>query len=145
MTEPLSNKIDIAEPGSLNSRKIETILVVDDEWQLVDSACILLHSLGYFTIKSYIPSQAIEILKSGWEADLVFCDMVLSSNNNGLLLVREIIDFILDQKILFTSAYIDIHVETSLSPAMQKLIQTSLANPYHKCDLATAISQAFND
>ena len=54
-----------------------TILVCDDEREIVEAISIYLEGEGFRTIKAYDGREAIEILETGEKVDLIIMDVMM--------------------------------------------------------------------
>ncbi len=82
-----------------------TILVVEDEPLLRDSASRLLESLGYRVLAAADGPNALEILSKGEKIDVLFSDVVLPGGMTGEMLANQVKERHPKVKILLTSAY----------------------------------------
>ncbi len=82
-----------------------TILVVEDEPLLRDSASQLLESLGYRVLAVADGANALEILSKGEKIDVLFSDVVLPGGMTGEMLAKQVKQRHPKVKILLTSAY----------------------------------------
>ena len=83
----------------------ERILVVDDNEALLDVTSAMLTASGYRVLCARNSVEAIRILESGQEIDLLFSDVVMPSGMNGVELAREARRLSKGTKILLTSGY----------------------------------------
>jgi PAS domain S-box-containing protein len=83
----------------------ETILVVDDERELVAIAQETLGELGYTTIGAYSADDALEILAVNRSIDLVFSDVVMQGSMEGFELAVAISSRYPNIKVLLTSGF----------------------------------------
>jgi PAS domain S-box-containing protein len=114
----------------------ESILVVDDEADLLQLADQYLANLGYQTRLAETAAQALEILAGDGEFDMLFSDVVMPGGMNGYELAQQAIQQKPGLKVLLTSGF------TSKSIANNGLARFSahlLNKPYRKEDLAQRI------
>jgi len=90
---------------SIQSGGDETILVLDDEEMLAQTACSYLGALGYKTIKSSDAREAFHILETNSEIDLLFSDVIMPGELNGYQLAVEAHAAFPSLKILLTSGF----------------------------------------
>jgi hemerythrin-like metal-binding protein len=110
----------------------ETVLVVDDELDLVEVAKHSLESLGYRVITAMNGGQALLQLAAHEEIDLLFTDIVMPGGINGHQLVQQAMRTRPELRTLMTSGYAqDAIVSPSSSPA-----QMILHKPYSQEELA---------
>ena len=83
----------------------ERILVVDDNEDLLEATSEMLITFGYRVLRARNGAEAIQILESGQEIELLFSDVVMPNGMNGVELAREARRLSKDIKILLTSGY----------------------------------------
>jgi signal transduction histidine kinase len=86
-------------PGS------ERILVVEDNEELLEVTTAMLTTFGYRVLCARNGAEAIQMLESGQEFELLFSDVVMPNGMNGVELAREARRLSKDIKILLTSGY----------------------------------------
>lgn len=127
--------------GSATLYGFEKVLVVEDDAHVRQHARKVLRGLGYHVITAGNGRDALEILRSISDINLLFTDVILPDGMNG----RELVDIALDMrpelKILYTSGYtenIDIHFEGSggTAPFLQK--------PYRRADVALKVREVLS-
>lgn len=125
--EELSKPLDEIPKGQ------ETILVVDDELDLLDMAEHYLVALGYHVLKAHSAAQALELLSKDIQIDLLFSDVIMPGGVNGYQLAEEASQLKPGLKILLTSGYAaDAKPENSNGIFAAELLQ----KPYRKYELA---------
>jgi CheY-like chemotaxis protein len=82
-----------------------TILVVEDNRDVKNVAVSLLEQLGYKTIAVESASEALDVLASGQTVNLVFTDVALPGQLDGLALARKVIDRYRTIPIVLTTGY----------------------------------------
>ncbi|HFD87989.1 MAG TPA: response regulator, partial [Gammaproteobacteria bacterium] len=116
-----------------------TILVVDDEPDLLKLAIGYLQSLGYQTLEAGNAAQALEVLRNHAEIELLFTDVVMPGGVDGYQLAQKAVAIRPDIKILLTSGHAGKVLTTdSLVQFSTKL----LLKPYTKLQLAKRIAAA---
>jgi PAS domain S-box-containing protein len=131
----------VAEPEQVQSVEggHETLLVVEDDPAVRSSVTVQLDSLGYKTIMAHNAEQALRLIDSGAEFDLLFTDVIMSGAMNGRRLAEEAVKRRRPLRVLFTSGYTEnaiVH-HGRLDPDV-----LLLAKPYRKADLARMIRLA---
>jgi signal transduction histidine kinase/CheY-like chemotaxis protein len=110
----------------------ERILVVEDNEDLLEATSAMLTTFGYQVLCARNGEEAIEILKSGQEFEVLFSDVVMPNGMNGVELAREARLLNKDLRVLLTSGYagdvLERHRATDEFPIIQK--------PYRLPDLA---------
>ncbi len=141
---PVSDKInrDIKPP-----RGTETILVVDDEPSLVESAQEHLRELGYIVLTAHNGASALTLLHNRDDIDLMFSDVVMPGAINGISLASQCAEIRPNTRILLTSGYAEnqeppAHYDTSGNETA--LLENLLRKPYNFKQLAISIRQCLD-
>jgi len=117
----------------------ETILVVEDDHLVRTFVVGQIQSLGYATLAAVNAAEALVVIDSPTEIDLLFTDMIMPGSMNG----RQLADIALQRrsslKILFTSGYSN---EAIIHHGHLDAGVLLLAKPYRKSDLARMIRAA---
>jgi CheY-like chemotaxis protein len=117
----------------------ETILVVEDDNLVRTFVVGQIESLGYATLAAVNAIEAMGIIDSSQQIDLMFTDMIMPGSMNG----RQLADAALQRraalKILFTSGYSN---EAIIHHGHLDAGVLLLAKPYRKSDLARMIRAA---
>ena len=116
---------------------IETILVVDDEVQLVEVAAIYLGELGYRILQATGTKQAMAILQGSEKIDLLLSDIIMPGNMDGFDLSDAALRLRPEIKILLVSGYTP--EDSGLSKEAKYLADRRLAKPYSKTELAQSV------
>jgi signal transduction histidine kinase len=82
----------------------ETVLVVEDDREVLDVVLASLHSLGYRTHVAQSGADALAILRTA-NVDLLFTDLVMPGGMSGVELARAAREGRPDLKVLMTSGY----------------------------------------
>ncbi len=114
----------------------ETILIVDDEQELVTIAKYMLDELGYKTICCHSADEALNILKKNKEINLLFSDVVMPGPLNGFDLADNAIQIYPKLKILLTTGFTDKMQDPKIT---QKWGEKIIAKPYRKSELVNRI------
>lgn len=114
----------------------ETILIVDDEIGLRELAQVILSGLGYRTLLASNGEEAMDIVRSTPDIDLVFTDLVMPGSINGLQLAHSIMDEYPNTKILMASGFTGQIMDSETAAQWSESI---LAKPYSESGLANAI------
>jgi PAS domain S-box-containing protein len=124
----------------------ETVLVVDDEKDVLDVTVEHLTDLGYSTIAAENAGSALKILAGRRKIDLLFSDVVMPGGMSGYDLAREAVKKRPKVKVLLTSGATT-RIGGSATRDDQdagKLAAGLLAKPYLKPDLARRVRQALD-
>ena len=115
----------------------ETVLVVEDNPEVQEVAGLLLDQLGYRVLHADSAAAALELLGSGERIDLVFTDVVMPGEIDGLDLARRLKEMYPDIAVLLTSGYAKAwHTLEAGMPIVRK--------PYQLQTLARAIREALD-
>ncbi len=112
----------------------QTILVVEDNGDVRDVALSLLEQLGYRTIAVDSAPAALDILASGQDVSLLFSDVVLPGQTDGLALARAVKERYPHIPIVLTTGYTKVLDTDSDFPVLRK--------PYQMSALGRVIHQA---
>ena len=112
--------------------------MVDDEPAILEYAAEVLEECGYSVLKTADGANALVLLRSNRQIDLLFTDMVMPGGMNG----RDLAEAALEQrpglKVLFTSGYAENAV---LHQARLERGVQLIRKPYRRRDLATKLRQ----
>lgn len=117
----------------------EHILVVDDDEQVLEAALSQLKSLGYRVTGASNGAEALEMLASIRDVDLLFTDVSMPGGMGGQEVAEKARQLRPDLKVLFASGYFGhalVH-SGSLVESAQVLVK-----PYRKRDLAQKVREA---
>lgn len=124
----------------------ETILVVDDEDDLVSAAVSFLGSLGYRTVTAGGGRQALEALQRDTSIDLLFSDVVMPGGMDGYQLAIEAMKLRPDLRVLLTSGFTPKREELANGTRRlaSDLSKSLLHKPYNMAELAIAVRQTID-
>ncbi|MEJ2529131.1 MAG: ATP-binding protein, partial [Gammaproteobacteria bacterium] len=133
---PRSDKNSCSEQPGINPEIVqqggyETILVVDDEPELALIAENTLSKYGYSVLNASTASEAIKILDSHPEVDLLFSDVVMPGGMDGFALARYAKQKYPKIKTLLASGFTHKTNEQQYGEAGQSLLR----KPYRKTEL----------
>jgi len=117
----------------------ETLLVVEDDPFVRNHAISSLEALGYRVLVASNGRDALAILSSGAEIDLLFTDVVMPGGLSGWQLADEARRTRPNLPVLFTSGYPLDSFSTEPQPGGQTLL---LSKPYRQADLASRVREA---
>ena len=129
---------EFARPSSVEGGR-ETILVVEDDHLVRTFVVGQIQSLGYATLAAVNAAEALVVIDSATEIDLLFTDMIMPGSMNGRQLADKALQRRSSLKILFTSGYSD---EAIIHHGHLDAGVLLLAKPYRKSDLARMIRAA---
>jgi PAS domain S-box-containing protein len=125
----------IAEEEAPRGR--ETVLLVEDNPEVQEVAGMLLEQLGYRLLQVEAAAEALQLLASGEAVDLVFTDVVMPGELDGLALARRIKENYPDIPVLLTTGYArSANILESGFPILRK--------PYQLSALARAVREALD-
>ncbi|MBV9815178.1 MAG: response regulator [Alphaproteobacteria bacterium] len=99
---PVSDRRNIEEDSPGGN---ETILLVEDNPDVQEVAAMLLQQLGYRVLHVQSPNAALQLLASGETVDLVFTDIMMPGEVDGMALARQVKEEYPDIAVLLTSGY----------------------------------------
>jgi signal transduction histidine kinase/CheY-like chemotaxis protein len=106
----------------------EHILVVEDDPTVLALTLDMVSGLGYRATSATNAAEALEVIHSGVEIDLLFSDVVMPGGVSGVSLARTARDLRPDLKVLLTSGFVGegAVVETAEFPLLDKPYETTL-------------------
>ncbi len=115
---------------------LATLLIVDDEEDLLSLAKLSLESLNYDVLTASSGSEALKVLRNHPEVSLMFSDVVMPGGMNGVELAKQALELRPDLKLLLTSGYSgEVTLEKEHSPQIGEILQ----KPYSQSELARRI------
>jgi PAS domain S-box-containing protein len=114
----------------------QTILVVEDNIDVRKAAVSLLEQLGYRTTEVDTAAAALDVLASGKEVNLVFSDVVLPGQTDGLALARMLVERYPGIPVVLTTGYAKVFDSNPEFPVLRK--------PYQISALGRVIHDALN-
>jgi CheY-like chemotaxis protein len=119
----------------------ELILVVEDNADILEVTSAMLTTFGYRVLCARNGAEAIQLLESGQEFELLFSDVVMPNGMNGVELAREARRLRKGIKILLTSGYagdvLERHQAVDEFPIIDK--------PYRLADLARRLRSILHE
>ena len=129
-----SREGDLAQP--VVRRGSESILVVEDESDVLEIAVTFFRSLGYRTITAASAEEALQRLRSDAEIAALFSDIVLGTGMNGVELAQEARRLRPNLLVLLTSGYERDALESGAGGADDYVV---LQKPYRREELSAAM------
>jgi len=122
-------------------RGTETILVVEDERDVRETAVMMLESLGYKVLVAENGPAALKILEGPAAVELLFTDMVMPGGMTGLELAAKVRSLRPGLKVLYTSGY----AESAVRDNEQALRDAEwVAKPYVRQRLAERVRKVLD-
>jgi PAS domain S-box-containing protein len=135
-TEPESVALDAAGPAPQGGN--EHILVVEDDDAVRDSVCALLGQLGYRVRSAGDAQTALDMLRQGVPADLVFTDVVMPGALRAPDMVRAALALRPGLAVLYASG----HTRGAVLHGIDGAEPLLLNKPYRRQQLALFVRQA---
>jgi signal transduction histidine kinase/ActR/RegA family two-component response regulator len=119
----------------------ETVLVVDDDESVLETAKETVADLGYRVLSAHNGREALQILKSSENVDLLFSDIVMPGGINGVQLATEARRFRPSLKVLLTSGYTAVALRDKHGLPKDFPV---LGKPYRRDQLAANLREIIN-
>ena len=123
-----------AAPAAADGR----VLVVDDDINVREVSVAMLSALGYVTVEAGDAEQALSILAKRSDIDMVFSDVIMPGELNGLDLARLIREQFPNVAVVLASGYTAQLQGDKGAPTDVEVLR----KPYSRTALATALTQA---
>ena len=117
----------------------ETVLVVEDNAEVLELAVTTISDLGYRVLTASDGPTALDVVRSEEPIDLLFSDVVMPGGINGFELINRARDIRDGLKALVTSGYANVHRPGANRPDVPLLLK-----PYRRSDLAHCIRMALD-
>ncbi len=120
----------------------ESILIVDDEVDLLQLANQHLNNLGYRTRTAENAAQALKILAEDDRINLLFSDVVMPGGTNGYELAQQATAHNPELKVLLTSGFTSKTIDRDI---LARFSANLLSKPYRKAEMAQRIRQVLDE
>jgi signal transduction histidine kinase len=117
----------------------ETVLVVEDNAEVLELAVNTIGELGYHVLTAVNGPAALDIVRSDQPIDLLFSDILMPGGMNGFELISKARAIRRGLKALLTSGYANVHRPGTDRPDVPLLLK-----PYRRIDLAQCIRMALD-
>jgi signal transduction histidine kinase len=117
----------------------ETVLVVEDNPEVLELAVTAISDLGYTVLKAADGPSAMTIIRREERIDLLFSDVVMPGGMNGFDLISKARRVRSGLKAVVTSGYANVHRPGTDRPDVPVLLK-----PYRRGDLAQCIRHALD-
>jgi PAS domain S-box-containing protein len=125
---------DVTKP--LNSKLGGTVLVVDDEEDLIEVALAYLAEMGFAALEAKDGASALEMIAQHREIDLMVTDIVMPGGMNGVELVQKALALRPDLKIIYSSGF---PAEALAEKSMPLVDGPLLHKPYQRAEFAAIV------
>jgi PAS domain S-box-containing protein len=132
----LPHPVPLDTPKPLNTEFGCAVLVVDDEEDLLEIATSYLAEMGFTSFQAGDGASAIEILKHHAEIDLLFTDIVMPGEMNGVELVQKARVLRPNLKIIYSSGF---PAEALAERSMSLVDGPLLHKPYQRNEFTAMI------
>lgn len=113
------------DDGHYRAADRQAVLVVEDNADVRSVAVSLLEELGYRTMEAETAAQALDVLASGADIRLVFSDVVLPGQTDGLALGRAVASKYPHIPVVLTTGYTKVFDNEPEFPVLRKPYQIS--------------------
>ncbi|MEA3125381.1 MAG: hypothetical protein QOD67_2400 [Caballeronia sp.] len=93
------------ERSATADERVDTVLIVEDEPDVLDAAAQLFRSIGYEVVTTTNGVDAMAILKRRSDIDILFTDVVMPKGMTGIQLARQAREFRADLKVILASGF----------------------------------------
>ncbi len=132
----------VAVTETRQTARDKMVLLVEDNPHLRKLTAARLKELGYGVREAAHGDVAAALLQEDPDGiDVVFTDLVMPGELDGLALARHIVATYPDKRILLTSGY----AEDILTRQNEEIVHQVLRKPYRQSDLAKALAALFDD
>jgi PAS domain S-box-containing protein len=123
-------------PRSLHANLAGTVLVVDDELDILEVAAAYLTEMGLTVIQARDGAEALKMIGEHSEIDLIVTDIVMAGGMNGEDLVRKVRVSQPDLKVIYSSGF---PAEVLAKRTMQLVEGPLLRKPYQRADFSAIV------
>jgi CheY-like chemotaxis protein len=116
-----------------------TVLVVDDEVDLLEVALVYLAEMGFTAYEAVDGASALEVLAQRPEIDLMVTDIVMPGGMNGVELVQKALVLRPGLKIIYSSGF---PAEALAEKSMPLVDGPLLRKPYQRAEFVTMVHHA---
>jgi len=127
---------DVQQP--LAAKLVGTVLVVDDEEDLLEVALTYLAEMGITCYEAKDGASALEMIARHSEIDLMVTDIVMPGGMNGVELVQRALEICPGLKIIYSSGF---PAEALAERSMPLVDGPLLHKPYQRAEFAAIIQR----
>jgi PAS domain S-box-containing protein len=132
----LTQPLPAGTPMALNTKQRGTVLVVDDEVDLLDVALAYLAEMGFIGYAAVDGACALEMMAQHSEIDLMMTDIIMPGGMNGVELVQRARALRPGLKVIYSSGF---PAEALAEKSMQMADEPLLRKPYQRAEFAAII------
>ncbi|MBO6555228.1 MAG: PAS domain-containing protein [Pseudomonadales bacterium] len=121
----------------------EYILIVDDEEMVANVAAGILSELGYETRVATNTEDALTLVSSDDQIDLIFSDVVMPDDRNGFEFAKAV-NKIRPMKVLLTSGFSKFRGMEPVDEESRLLSENILSKPYNRQELASSVRRVLD-
>jgi len=129
-------------PKTMPAKTGGTVLVVDDEVDMLEVALVYLAEMGYDAFEAVDGASALEVLARRPEIDLLVTDIVMPGGMNGVELVQKALVLRPDLKIIYSSGF---PAEALAEKSMPLVDGPLLRKPYQRAEFAAMVHRAMEN
>lgn len=114
----------------------ESILLVEDDELVRQMVIVLLQTLGYQVIATTCAREALDVLRTTQDINLLFTDIVMPGGISGIELAQQVRQSLPDLPVLFTTGYTENTIINNYTLPQRSAI---IGKPYRRQNLAVVI------
>jgi CheY-like chemotaxis protein len=118
------------------------VLIVDDELELLEVADAYLTGMGHTTQRALGGKQALDLVSSNPDFDLVITDVIMPGGMSGVELVRQIRKTAPNIKVIYSSGF---SADTLVKRSGTVVDGYLLPKPYQRADFESIVDQALSE
>jgi PAS domain S-box-containing protein len=134
----LSHPVPAITPVLLNAKLGGTVLVVDDEEDLLEVALAYLAEMGFTAYDAKDGASALEAIAQHKDIDLMITDIVMPGGMNGVELAQRALALSPDLKIVYSSGF---PAEALAEKSMLLVDAPLLRKPYQRAEFAAIVNR----
>jgi PAS domain S-box-containing protein len=129
------------QPERMAQKGSETILIVEDQPEVMELTSIVLKEAGYKILTAGNAKEAMRVAEMNPHIDVLFSDIIMPGGMNGVTLAHEMSRMRPDIKILLTTGYSENTMDqTTTRPSRWPVLQ----KPYRPSGLMTAMRETID-
>jgi CheY-like chemotaxis protein len=142
LIEGVAAPAHVAAESKSHARAVGTVLVVDDEVDLMEIAVVYLEELGYRALHATDGVRALEVLAREPGIDLLITDVIMPGGMNGVELARKVRQLKPGVKIIYSSGFPS---EALAERSGTQVDGPLLYKPYERNEFSAAVRRAMED